>query len=233
MKQTSQRKQKSENQKSHPYHIKSRQYISRKIRPLQKRQYRTDLVFKACTSKDRRKKELHSKNDPANCKKSQNHRFSGTSLFFAYSNPKGRSPAPEKAHKSVYRSRSHRSPVNPVSGSFITSIKYSVFPALHIKASEEESLPENPSGHLSDPPSSLHSAMRSQTTDCNCKKRQPFSGNPADQTFRDHLPQKVRKKCRTCDHIYQKNSPINRIAKSPVLLESSPYAGVRRINQIT
>ena len=31
----------------------------------------------------------------------------------------------------------------------------------------------------------------------------------------------------------KKNSPINCTAKSPVLLESSPYAGVRRINQIT
>ena len=44
--------------------------------------------------------------------------FLALPCFFAYSSPKGRSPAPEKAHKSVYRSRSHRSPVNPVSGEY-------------------------------------------------------------------------------------------------------------------
>ena len=56
--------------------------------------------------------------------------------------------------------------------------------------------------------------MRSQTADCNCKKRQPFSGNPADQTFRDHLPQKARKKCRTCDHIYQKEQANKSYSKT-------------------
>ena len=56
--------------------------------------------------------------------------------------------------------------------------------------------------------------MRSQTTGCNCKKRQPFSGNPADQTFRDHLPQKARKKCRTCDHIYQKEQANKSYSKT-------------------
>ena len=147
-------------------------------------------------------------NDPANCKKSQNHRFSGTSLFFCILQPEGRSPAPEKAHKSVYRSRSHRSPVNPVSGSFITSIKYSVFPCpAHKSIRRRIPARKIPSGHLSDPP--LFSAFRDafpRLQAANCKKRQPFSGNPADQTFRDHLPQKARKKCRTCDHIYQKRT---------------------------
>ena len=160
--------------------------------------------------------------------------FLALPCFFAYSSPKGRSPAPEKAHKSVYRSRNHRSPVNPVSGSFITSIKYSVFPcpahkSIRRRIPARKILPDT-------------SAIRPLLCIPRCVPRLQAATARRDSHFPEiplirlsgiTSPRRPERNAELAITYTKKNRPINRTVKLPVLLESSPYAGVRRISQIT
>ena len=198
MKKTSQRKKKPEHQKSHPDHIKSCQHISRKICPVQKRQHRICFRQNPVFSKYSRKQNLHTKDNSTHGKKGQDHRLSGTSLFFYFFKPKRQKPHSGKNTEKCIHIPDHPFPGKPATGTlhgFQKIFRFSLSCTQNHK--KENPCQKNSTGNFCNPSSSLHSPVRSQTACCHSKQRQPFPGNPADQTLWNYFCKKIRQKSRT------------------------------------
>ena len=112
MKNASQGKKKTVQQKSHPKHIKSCQDISRKIRSRHQRDHRPDLFLQSLPSQNRRKQKQSSYKDPAQRYDPKYQCFSRLSSSFHIFQPeRGEGPVLRK-RREICSSRP--SPLSPV-----------------------------------------------------------------------------------------------------------------------